>query len=37
MLLVGGRQVLINSVLMSLVMFMMSFFGVPREILGKLE
>jgi hypothetical protein len=37
MLLVGGRLVLINSVLMSLVMFMMSFFGVPREILGKLE
>lgn len=37
MLLVGGRLVLINSVLTSLVMFMMTFFEVPREILGKLE
>jgi len=31
MLTVGGRLVLINSVLSSLPMFMLSFFEVPRE------
>ena len=34
---VGGRLVLINSVLISLPMFMMSFFEVPRVILRKLD
>ena len=34
---VGGRLVLINSVLTSLVMFMLSFFEVPRGVLEKLE
>jgi len=34
---VGGRLVLINSVLTSLVMYMLSFFEVPREVLEKLE
>jgi uncharacterized protein YpuA (DUF1002 family) len=32
---VRGRLVLINSVLTSLVMFMMSFFKVPRGVLEK--
>jgi hypothetical protein len=32
---VGGRLVLINLVLTILVMFMMSFFEVPREVLEK--
>ena len=35
MLSVGGRLVLINSVLSSLPMFMMSFFEIPRGILKK--
>jgi hypothetical protein len=34
---VGGRLVLINSVLNSLSIFMLSFFEVPREILKKLD
>jgi hypothetical protein len=34
-LLVGGRLVLINSVLTSLVMFMMSFFEVLKGVLKK--
>jgi hypothetical protein len=34
---VGGRLVLINSVLMSLVMFMLSFFKVPRGVLEKID
>jgi hypothetical protein len=34
---VGGRLVLIESVLSSLAMFMMSFFEVPREVLKKLD
>jgi hypothetical protein len=33
---VGGRVVLINSVLMSLPMFMMSFFEVPKGVLEKI-
>ena len=33
----GGRLVLINSVLSSLAMFMMSFFEVPKGILKKLD
>jgi hypothetical protein len=37
MLLVGGRFILINSVLSSLSMFMLSFFEVPRELLKKLD
>jgi len=37
MLSVGGRLVLINSVLSSLPMFMMSFFEIPRGILKKLD
>jgi hypothetical protein len=36
-LLVGGQLVLINSVLMSLVMFMMSFFEVSRGVLKKID
>jgi hypothetical protein len=32
---VGGRLVLINSVLTSLVIFMMSFFEVSRRVLEK--
>jgi hypothetical protein len=35
MLSVGGRLVLINSVLSSLPMFMMSFFELPRGVLEK--
>ncbi|WVZ96211.1 hypothetical protein U9M48_041878, partial [Paspalum notatum var. saurae] len=34
---VGGRLVLINSVLSSLPMFMLSFFKIPKGILKKLE
>nr|ABF94719.1 retrotransposon protein, putative, unclassified [Oryza sativa Japonica Group] len=34
---VGGRLVLINSVLSSLAMFMLSFFEVPKGILKKLD
>ncbi|WVZ62463.1 hypothetical protein U9M48_012212 [Paspalum notatum var. saurae] len=34
---VGGRLVLINSVLSSLPLFMLSFFEVPRKVLKKLE
>ena len=34
---VGGRLVLINSVLSSLAMFMLSFFEVPKGILEKLD
>jgi hypothetical protein len=34
---VGGRLVLINSILMSLVMFMLSFFEVPRGVLEKID
>jgi hypothetical protein len=37
MLSVGGRLVLINSVLSSLPLFMMSFFRIPREVLKKLD
>lgn len=37
MLSVGGRLVLINSVLSNLSMFMLSFFEIPREVLKKLE
>jgi hypothetical protein len=33
----GDRLVLINSVLSSLAMFMLSFFEVPKEILHKLD
>ena len=36
-LLVGGRLVLINSVLSSLSMFMLSFFEIPKEVLKKLD
>jgi hypothetical protein len=36
-LLVGGRLVLINSVLSSLSMFMLSFFKIPKEVLKKLD
>jgi hypothetical protein len=34
---VGGRLILINSVLSSLHMFMLSFFEVPRGVLKKLD
>jgi hypothetical protein len=34
---VGGRLVLMNSVLTSLVIFMMSFFEVPRGVLEKID
>jgi len=34
---VGGRRVLINSVLTSLPMFMMSFFELPKGVLKKLD
>ncbi|WVZ61936.1 LOW QUALITY PROTEIN: hypothetical protein U9M48_011741 [Paspalum notatum var. saurae] len=34
---VGGRLVLINSVLSSLPMFMLSFFAIPKGVLRKLE
>jgi hypothetical protein len=33
---VGGRLVLINSVLSSLLMFMLSFFEIPKDVLEKL-
>lgn len=34
---VGGRLVLINSVLTSLVMFMLSFFEVPKGVLERID
>jgi hypothetical protein len=34
---VGGRLVLINSVLSSLPMFMMSFFELPKRVLEKIN
>ena len=37
MLSIGGRLVLINSVLSSLPMFMMSFFEISRGVLKKLD
>jgi hypothetical protein len=37
MLTVGGRLVLIDSVLSSLPMFMLFFFEVPRGVLEKIE
>jgi hypothetical protein len=37
MLSVGGRLVLLNSVLSSLPMFMLSFFEIPKEVLKKLD
>jgi len=37
MLTVGGRLVLINSVLSSLPMFMLSFFEIPKGVLEKIE
>jgi len=37
MLLVGGRLVLINSVLSSLPMFMLSFFEIPKGVLKKMN
>ena len=37
MLSVGEKLVLINSVLSSLLLFMFSFFEVPREVLKKLD
>jgi hypothetical protein len=33
----GSRLVLINSVLISLVMFILSFYEVPKEVLHKLD
>jgi hypothetical protein len=36
-LLMGGRLFLINSVLTSLVMFMVSFFEIPRGVLEKVD
>lgn len=37
MLSVGGRLVLINSVVSSLSIFKLSFFQIPREVLKKLD
>jgi hypothetical protein len=34
---VGGHLVLINSVLMSLTLFMLSFFEVPKGVLEKID
>jgi hypothetical protein len=34
---VGGRLVLINSILTSLGMFMLSFFEVPRGVIEKID
>ena len=34
---VGGRLVVLNSVLTSLVMFMLSFFEVPKGVLEKIS
>jgi hypothetical protein len=34
---VGGRLVLINSVLTSLLMFMLSFFEVPKGVLNRID
>jgi hypothetical protein len=36
-LFVGGRLVLVNSVITSLVMFMLSFFKVPRGVIEKID
>jgi hypothetical protein len=33
----GGRLVLINSVLSSLAMFMLSFYEIPNNVLKKLD
>jgi hypothetical protein len=37
LLLVGGRLMLINSVLTSMLLFMLSFFQVPRGVLEKIK
>jgi hypothetical protein len=37
MLSYGGRLILINSILSSLAMFMLSFYEVPRGVLQKLD
>jgi hypothetical protein len=37
LLYVGGRLMLLNSVLSSLPLFMFSFFDVPKEVLKKIE
>jgi hypothetical protein len=37
MMSVGGRLVLINSVLTSLAMFMLSFFEVPKGVIERLD
>jgi hypothetical protein len=37
MLSYGGRLVLINSVLSSLALFMLSFFEIPKGVLEKLD
>jgi hypothetical protein len=37
MLSVGGRLVLLNSVLSSLPMFMFSFFELPKRVMKKLD
>ena len=37
MLSVGGRLVLINSIMSSLPVFMLSFFEIPKGVLKKLE
>jgi hypothetical protein len=34
---VGGRLVLINSVLSSLPLYMLSFFEIPRKVLEKID
>jgi hypothetical protein len=34
---VGGRLVLINPILTSMVLFMLSFFQVPSGVIGKIE
>jgi hypothetical protein len=36
-LLIGGRLTLINSILSSLRMYMISFFAIPRAVLKKLD
>jgi hypothetical protein len=33
----GGRLVLVNSILTSMVLFMLSFFEVPKGVLEKIE
>jgi hypothetical protein len=37
LLLIGGRLVLVNLVLTSLTMFMLSFFEVPKEVLNRMD